>query len=98
MNALAILLSVLLLADADIPRAMGFRPTETSPVPNFANEELPLFPNAAETEQQGQTPADRGAKKATLQERPNLDWLRYVSGEFATANNRLPAGRAAFLM
>src|SRR5258708_25967539 len=98
MNALAILLSVLLLADADIPRAMGFRPTETSPVPSFANEELPLFPNAAESEQQGQTPADRGAKKATLQERTKLDLIRYVSGEFAKANKSLPAGKDGFLM
>src|SRR5260221_5895439 len=98
MNALAILLSVLLLADADIPRAMGFRPTETSPVPNFANEELPLFPNAAESEQQGQTPANHGAKKATLQERTKLDLIRYVSGEFAKANKSLPAGKDGFLL
>jgi len=97
MNALAILLSVLLLADADIPRAMGFRPIDPSPTPNFASEELPLFPNATGSDQTAQTPADRGAKKATLQERTKLDLIRYVSGEFAKATKSLPAGKDGFL-
>ena len=98
MNAIAIVLSVLLLADADIPRAMSLRAPETSPAPNFANEELPLFPVWGDDNPQGQAPAQAGAKKAALQETSKLDLIRYVSGEFAKAAKSLPAGKDGFLL
>jgi hypothetical protein len=99
MNFLAIVLSFFLLADADIPRAMSLRPSETSPrpaAPTFNNEEIPLFPWNSGSEQ-GQTPAQRAQRKATLQESSKLELIRYVSGEFAKANKSLPAGKEGFL-
>jgi hypothetical protein len=96
MNAIAIVLTVLLLADADIPRAMSLRPPEASPAPSFSNEELPLFP-AWSDDQQGPAPAPAGPKKATLQEASKLELIRYVSGEFAKAAKSLPAGKEGFL-
>jgi hypothetical protein len=98
MNAIAIVLSVLLLADADIPRAMSLRTPEPSPSPNFANEELPLFREWADEPLQGQVPAQAGTKKPTLQETSKLDLIRYVSGEFAKAAKSLPAGKDGFLL
>src|SRR5882672_4663723 len=97
MNALALLMSLLLLADADIPRAMSLRPSEASPSPNFANEELPLFPANPGSDQSNQIPAQRAARKATLQEPAKLELIRYVSGEFAKAVKALPAGKDGFL-
>ena len=97
MNALALILSFLLLADADIPRAMSLRPAESAPNHNFANEELPLFPSASDNSGQGQAPASNGPKKATLQESSKLELVRYVSGEFAKATKSLPAGKDGFL-
>ena len=98
MNANAIILSVLLLADADIPRALSLRAPEPSPSPNFANEELPLFPAWGDDSPQGQAPAQVGAKKPALQETSKLDLIRYVSGEFAKAAKSLPAGKDGFLL
>ena len=97
MNALALLMSLLLLADADIPRAMSLRPAEASPSPNFANEELPLFPANPGSDPSNQIPAQRAARKATLQEPAKLELIRYVSGEFAKAVKALPAGKDGFL-
>jgi hypothetical protein len=97
MNALAVLLSILLLADADIPRAMNLRPADPAPTPGFFNEELPLFPWNID-ESQGQTPAQQGPKKPTLQESSKLELIRYVSGEFAKASKSLPAGKEGFLL
>jgi len=97
MNALALLVSIVLLADADIPRAMGLRAPEPSASANFSNEELPLFTGWGDDAPQGQTPAQTGAKKPTLQETTKLDLIRYVSGEFAKAAKSLPAGKEGFL-
>ena len=97
MNALALLVSIVLLADADIPRAMNLRVPEPSASPNFSNEELPLFPGWGDDAQQGPTSAQSGAKKTALQETSKLDLIRYVSGEFAKAAKSLPAGKEGFL-
>jgi hypothetical protein len=97
MNALAVLLSILLLVDADIPRAMNLRPADPGPIPGFFNEELPLFPWHID-ESQGQTPAEHAPKKPTLQESSKLELIRYVSGEFAKAAKSLPAGKEGFLL
>ena len=98
MNSLAVLLSILLLADADIPRAMNLRPGDSAPTPSFYNEELPLFSSTMDSESQGQTTAQHGAKKASLQESSKLELIRYVSGEFAKAAKSLPAGKEGFLL
>jgi len=97
MNFLGVLLSILLLADADIPRAMNLRTGDPAPTPSFYNEELPLFSSTMDPESQGQTPTQHGAKKATLQESSKLELIRYVSGEFAKAAKSLPAGKEGFL-
>src|SRR5882724_12626250 len=98
MNSLAVLLSILLLADADIPRAMNLRTGDSVPTPSFYNEELPLFSSTMDSESQGQTTAQHGAKKASLQESSKLELIRYVSGEFAKAAKSLPAGKEGFLL
>jgi len=95
MNGMALLLSILLLADADIPRAVNLRPTDLVPVPSFSKEEIALFPMAVGDDQQGQ-PAQQHPKMATLQETSKLELIRYVSGEFAKAAKSLPAGKEGF--
>jgi hypothetical protein len=98
MNSLAVLLSILLLADADIPRAMNLRTGDPAPTPSFYNEELALFSSTTDSESQGQTPTQHGAKKPSLQESSKLELIRYVSGEFAKAAKSLPAGKEGFLL
>src|SRR6266480_386820 len=98
MNALVLILTVLLLADGDIPRAMSVRPADSTSAPNFYREELPIFPTANDSDPQGQIPAQHGAKKASLQESSKLELIRYVSGEFAKAAKSLPAGKEGFLL
>jgi len=98
MNSFAVLLSILLLADADIPRAMNLRTGDPALTPSFYNEELPLFSSTMDGESQGQTPTQHGAKKASLQESSKLELIRYVSGEFAKAAKSLPAGKEGFLL
>jgi len=97
MNALVLILTVLLLADGDIPRAMSVRPADSTSAPNFYREELTIFPTANDSDPQSQTPAQHTAKKATLQEDTKLELIRYVSGEFAKAAKALPAGKEGFL-
>jgi hypothetical protein len=91
------MLSMLLLADADIPRAMSFRPSDGLPKASFSMEELPLFTNAPETDPQSPAPAPNGPKKGNLQESSKLELIRFVSGEFAKAAKSLPAGKEGFL-
>jgi hypothetical protein len=98
MNALALLLSFLLLADADIPRAMTLRPGESNTTPSFSNEEISLFPTAVDSDPQSQSAVRHAPKKATLQESSKLDLIRYVSGEFAKAAKSLPAGKEGFFL
>jgi hypothetical protein len=97
MNALAVLLSMLLLADADIPRAMSLRSADPSPTPGFSNEEFPLFSTLPGGEAQTGRSTQAGPKKATLQESSKLELIRFVSGEFAKAAKSLPAGKEGFL-
>ena len=98
MNATALFLSLLLLVEADVPRAMKLRSADASVKPDFANAELPLFSTGADAEDQAQTPAQQGQKKATLQPTSKLELIRYVSGEFAKAAKALPAGKEGFLL
>jgi len=101
-NWLALLLTVLLLSDADVPRVNSLRPP-VSPAPSFpSDEEIPLFPNTgassdgAQSQNQPQSKIPPAAKNTTLQERSKLDLIRYVSGEFAKAIKPLPAGKEGF--
>jgi len=101
-NWLALSLTLLLLADADVPRVNSLRPP-ASPAPSFpSDEEIPLFPSAgassdrAQSQNQSQPKTPPAAKNTTLQERSKLDLIRYVSGEFAKAIKPLPAGKEGF--
>jgi hypothetical protein len=87
---------MLMVADADIPRAMSLRPNDALPKASFSMEELPVFTNAPDTEPQSSTASTDGAKK-NLQESSKLELIRYVSGEFAKAAKSLPAGKEGFL-
>jgi hypothetical protein len=101
-NWLALSLTLLLFADADVPRVNSLRPP-ANPTPSFpADEEIPLFPNSGAAsdnpQSQSQTPSKNppAAKSATLQDSSKLELIRYVSGEFAKAIKPLPAGKEGF--
>jgi hypothetical protein len=101
-NWLALSLTLLLFADADVPWINNLRPP-AGPAPRFpADGEIPLFPNAgapsdnAPSQAQSQTKTAPTAKNSTLQEKSKLDLIRYVSGEFAKAVKPLPAGKEGF--
>ncbi len=101
-NWLALTLTLLLFADADVPRVNSLRPP-ANPAPSFpSDEEIPLFPNAgassdnAQSQTQSQSKNAPAAKNTTLQETSKLALIRYVSGEFAKAVKPLPAGKEGF--
>jgi hypothetical protein len=99
-NALAIAAissSLLLFADADVPRAMGLRNPDSAARPNFSNTEVAIFPALAPEDPQQQATPPAQPKKEKLQESTKLDLIRYVSGEFAKAAKSLPAGKDGFL-
>ena len=96
-NWLALSLTLLLFADADVPRVNSLR-SPANPIPSFpSDEEIPLFPNAGtDAQSQGQSKNPPAAKSATLQDSSKLELIRYVSGEFAKAIKPLPAGKEGF--
>ncbi len=98
-NWYAIPLAFLLLADADVPRVNSLRPPER-PSLNFpSNEEIPIFPSAADSPDSGQPqakPATASTPNQPLQETSKLTLIRFVSGEFAKAVKALPAGKEGF--
>jgi len=101
-NWLVLPLAFLLLTDADVPRVNSLRPP-ANPSPSFpSDEEIPLFPNAAASQDNAQSPSQSPSKTATatknttLQEDSKLALIRYVSGEFAKAIKSLPAGKEGF--
>lgn len=99
-NSLAIVTicsSLLLFADADVPRAMGLRSPDASARPNFSNSEVAIFPALTSEDPQQQPAASGLPKKDKLQETSKLELIRYVSGEFAKAAKSLPAGKEGFL-
>jgi hypothetical protein len=98
-NTLAILAvasSLMLVADADVPRAMNLRSADGVARPDFSNTEIALFPEMG-SDTQGQSAVPAGPKKDKLQESSKLELIRYVSGEFAKATKALPAGKDGFL-
>lgn len=101
-NWLVLSLTLLLFADADVPRANSLRPP-ANPAPSFPSDgEIPLFPNAAASSDNAQSQSQSTSKNApparntTLQETSKLALIRYVSGEFAKAIKPLPAGKEGF--
>ena len=99
-NWLALSLTLLLFADADVPRVNSLRPP-ANPTPSFpADDEIPLFPSAAsdnpQSQSQSQSKSPPAAKSTTLQDSSKLELIRYVSGEFAKAIKPLPAGKEGF--
>jgi hypothetical protein len=103
MTTLAIALTFLIFADADVPQVNSLR---TSPNANLGTlptgSEVPLFGNDA-SDGDAQNPASTQAKsqgtgKDTLQDSSRLDLIRYVSGEFARAIKPLPAGKEGFIV
>src|SRR2546429_8936923 len=104
MNWLALPLTLLLFADADVPRVNSRRPP-ANPSPSLpADNEIPLFPNGGATPDNTQSGSQSQSKatppsknsNATLQESSKLSLIRYVSGEFAKAVKALPAGKDGF--
>ena len=101
-NWLALSLTLLLFADADVPRVNRLRPPAHSPISFPSDEEIPLFPSAAASSDSGQSQGESSSKTATapksttLQESSKLNLIRYVSGEFAKAIKPLPAGKEGF--
>jgi hypothetical protein len=100
---MACFLSMMLLADADVPWINGLRAPESS-TPTFARgEEIELFPaSGADAPSDQQPPA--AAQPAnlnltgTLQDSSKLLLIRYVSGELAKAIKPLPAGKDGFIV
>jgi hypothetical protein len=105
MMILALALTFLLFADADVPQVNSLRPPASSNLGTFpAGNEIPLFGNeGSESDAQGQASAQdnksQNAGKATpLQDSSKLNLIRYVSGEFARAIKPLPAGKEGFIV
>jgi hypothetical protein len=104
MSILAMALTFLLFADADVPQVNSLRQPANFPGAFPAGDEVPLFggDGSAGTDPQGQAnPQDKaqnGAKSATLQDSSKLTLIRYVSGEFAKAVKPLPAGKDGFIV
>jgi hypothetical protein len=98
----ACILSILMLADADVPRANSLR-TRVEESPIFApGESIDLFPSVAAMPGDQQPAAAAGSTttnlSGTLQESSKLSLIRYVSGEFAKAVKAMPAGKDGFIV
>src|SRR5437870_1209764 len=87
-----IAVAALLLADADIPRGLRWRPEPASQVEFPPGQSLPLLPDITPAAAQ-QTPAPKATQ---LQPQSRLELVRYVSGEFARALKPLPTGKKGF--
>jgi len=111
-NWVTFALTLILFADADLPRVNDLHPRTGRVEPFFAGEEIPVIPNTAPSEGEaqahlqatnqtpGETPkgAQNGAKKVPLGDESKLKLIRYVSGEFGKAVKPLPAGKDGFLV
>jgi hypothetical protein len=103
MTTLALALTFLLFADADVPQVNSLRPPASSNLGTFPGDEIPLFGNeASDTDQQNQSSSQdksqNGSKGTSLQDSSKLNLIRYVSGEFARAVKPLPAGKEGFIV
>src|ERR1700732_5451606 len=103
MTTLALALTFLLFADADVPQVNSLRPPPNANLGTLPGDEIPLFGNeASETGAQAQASAQdksqNGGKDTSLQDSSKLNLIRYVSGEFARAVKPLPAGKDGFIV
>jgi hypothetical protein len=104
MMILALALTFLLFADADVPQVNSLRPPASSNLGTFpGGNEIPLFGNeASDTDSQGQASSQdqsqNGGKGTSLQDSSKLNLIRFVSGEFARAIKPLPAGKDGFIV
>src|SRR5271168_3322352 len=90
-------LTILLMANADVPRVNSLRPPAQPSVVFPSGEEISLFPDTAlDGQADAQPPAK--PKSTTLQESSKLELIRYVSGEFAKAIKSLPAGKDGLIV
>ncbi len=97
---LAITITLLLFADADVPKAISLRNDSHSSADTFPpGESIPLWPAVVSREEQEPPPAAPASakKSATLQETSKLALIRYVSGEFAKARKPVPGGKDGFI-
>jgi hypothetical protein len=104
MTTLALILTFLLFADADVPQVNSLRPPAEASLGTFpGGDEIPLFGNET-SESDSQNPpsapdkSQNTSKGTTLQDSSRLDLIRYVSGEFARAVKPLPAGKEGFIV
>jgi len=104
MTILAITLTFLLFADADVPQVNSLRTPASANLGTFpSGGEVPLFGNdSSEGDSQNasssQDKSQNGGKDASLQDSSKLNLIRYVSGEFARAVKPLPAGKDGFIV
>jgi hypothetical protein len=103
MTILALALTFLLFADADVPQANRLRPPASSNLGTLPGGEIPLFGNdESDSDQQNpsnaQDKSQNGANNTSLQDNSRLNLIRYVSGEFARALKPLPAGKDGFIV
>jgi len=103
MTTLALVLTFLLFADADVPQVNSLRPPAgTNPVTFPTGDEIPLFGNEApETDSQNpssaQDKSQNASKNTSLQDSSKLNLIRYVSGEFARALSPYPPAKKVSL-
>lgn len=93
-------LTLLLFADADLPRVESFHST-SQPDPGFSSgDAIPLLPytasDASDMQSTTQPNAKDAKKSSVLQDQSRFALIRYVSGEFAKAVKPLPAGKDGF--
>jgi hypothetical protein len=110
MTILAIALTFLLFADADVPRISSLRqpanPADVFPAgeelpPSWASwsdSPAPTVPQAQQKQQDNGPNVPSVGKAGPLQESSKLELIRYVSGEFARAIKPLPAGKDGFIV
>jgi hypothetical protein len=91
-------LGLLLFAGVDIPGSERLRAPSLSGGTFSSADEISIFPDDGNNEQQKPADTPGKAKSGTLQETSKLELIRYVSGEFAKATRNLPAGKEGFLV
>src|ERR1700724_3122259 len=104
MTILAITLTFLLFADADVPQVNSLRTPASANLGTLpSGGEVPLFgSDSSEGDSQNasgsQDKSQNGGKDTSLQDSSKLNLIRYVSGEFARAVKPLPAGKDGFIV
>jgi hypothetical protein len=104
MPILAIALTFLLFADADVPQVNSLRQPASSNLGTLpSGDEIPLFGNegsGTDSQSPAATPdkSQNAGTNTSLQDSSRLNLIRYVSGEYARAVKPLPAGKDGFIV